>query len=76
MKTLSELPENAIKINSIFDLVIINPQYPDKHEPRYGGKIYIKSVLSDGFEEYEFNEQISSEKINKYIQSGQLYFVK
>lgn len=76
MKILSGLPENAILINKIWDLVIINPRYPDKHKVKYGGKLYIKSALKDHYEEYEFNKDVSSEKINRYIKSGQLYFVE
>ena len=70
------MPENAVQIKNIWDLVIVNPQYYNSHKPKYGGKLYIKSALEDHYEEYDFNKTVSSDKIKKYIQSGQLYFVK
>jgi hypothetical protein len=74
MNLVKELPENAVQIKSVFDLVDVKPEYKDFHKPRYGGTLFIKQTISDYYEYYPFNEEITSEKIIKYIESNQLFF--
>lgn len=76
MNIVDELPDNAEKIESVFDLVIVSPRYEDFHKPRYGGTIFIKSSLTNFYEYYPFDEFVTSEKIVKYIRTEQLYFAE
>jgi hypothetical protein len=75
LRYVDELPGNAIRINSGWEFVVINPQAFNYHEIKRGKRFALWSNKLKRYEIYEVNDYLSESQIAHYIKQGRLFWL-
>jgi hypothetical protein len=73
MKIVKSPPPDAKQAKTIYDLVIINPLYPNNYMINFK-EIYLKNALSEDYSMYEYHDEMTSKTLKPFIRNKQLFY--